>query len=111
MDRYAFVPVGVQHPRQLPTMALTGAFDELIGASARYGAGFYAGGARQARELAGGILVAPVPGEPMAAELAVPSPLDPSAPRLWTALTPALEAFADPGTLRPWSHVLRSASQ
>ena len=61
-------------------------------------------------DLSDQILLAPVPGEPAAVELLIPSPLAPEAPRLGPALTAALQQLADPGD-QPLEIVLRTAGR
>ena len=109
MDRYLFAPAETQQPPQLATLtqvlALLEALDELLQAASRHGHG-----AAEAMDLSGEILLAPVPGEPAAVELLVPSPLELEAPRMGPALAGALEQLADPGD-QPLDFVLRAAGR
>ena len=115
MDRYVFAPAAApDQPQPLPTLVqaaqLTAALGELLQAASRYGAMLYGRGAKEAMDLSDQILLAPVPGEPAAVELLIPSPLAPEAPRLGPALTAALQQLADPGD-RPLEVVLRTAGR
>ena len=106
MDRYVFAPAAApDQPQPLPTLVqaaqLTAALGELLQAASRYGASLYGRGAKETMDLSDQILLAPVPGEPAAVELLIPSPLAPEAPRLGPALTAALEQLGRPGRPAP----------